>query len=69
MLAGIRSILILLGLVTEIEILSILSIVGFVLWLISIYQLSKKLEKPSIFSKGSDRFNFRGSLCGNTLRP
>jgi len=37
--------------VTEIEILSILSIVGFVLWLISIYQLSKKLEKLSIFQK------------------
>jgi uncharacterized membrane protein len=40
--------LILLGLATKIE---ILSIVGFVLWLISIYQLSKKLEKPSIFQK------------------
>jgi Protein of unknown function (DUF996). len=51
MLGGIGSILILLGLVTEIEILFILSIVGFVLWLISIYQLSKKLEKPSIFQK------------------
>jgi len=51
MLGGIGSILILLGLATEIEILSILSIVGFVLWLISIYQLSKKLEKPSIFQK------------------
>jgi uncharacterized membrane protein len=51
MLGGIGSILILLGSVTEIEILSILSIVGFVLWLISIYQLSKKLEKPSIFQK------------------
>ncbi len=51
MLGGIGSILILLGLVTEIEILLILSIVGFVLWLISIYQLSKKLEKPSIFQK------------------
>lgn len=51
MLGGIGSILILLGLVTEIEILSILFIVGFVLWLISIYQLSKKLEKPSIFQK------------------
>jgi len=49
MLGGIGSILILLGWVTEIEILFILSIVGFVLWLISIYQLSKKLEKPSIF--------------------
>jgi len=49
MLGGIGSILILLGLVAEIEILSILSIVGFVLWLISIYQLSKKLEKPNIF--------------------
>lgn len=51
MLGGIGSILILLGLVTEIEILFILFIVGFVLWLISIYQLSKKLEKPSIFQK------------------
>jgi uncharacterized membrane protein len=51
MLGGIGSILILLGLVTEIEILLIFSIVGFVLWLISIYQLSKKLEKPSIFQK------------------
>jgi uncharacterized membrane protein len=51
MLGGVGSILILLGLVTEIEILYILSIVGFVLWLISIYQLSKKLEKPSIFQK------------------
>ena len=50
-LGGIGSILILLGLVTEIEILFILFIVGFVLWLISIYQLSKKLEKPSIFQK------------------
>jgi uncharacterized membrane protein len=50
-LGGIGSILILLGLVTEIEILLIFSIVGFVLWLISIYQLSKKLEKPSIFQK------------------
>ncbi len=49
MLGGIGSILILLGLVTEIEILSILSILGGVLFLISIYQLSKKLEKPSIF--------------------
>lgn len=48
-LGGIGSILILLGLATEIEILLILSIVGFVLWHISIYQLSKKLEKPSIF--------------------
>ncbi len=51
MLGGIGSILILLGLVTEIEVLLIFSIVGFVLWLISIYQLSKKLEKPSIFQK------------------
>jgi uncharacterized membrane protein len=51
MLGGIGSILILLGSVTEIEILFILSIVGYVLWLISIYQLSKKLEKPSIFQK------------------
>jgi uncharacterized membrane protein len=51
MLGGIGSILILLGLVTEIEILSILSIAGFVLWFISIYQLSKKLEKPNIFQK------------------
>ena len=51
MLGGIGSILILLGLVTKIEILSILSIAGFVLWFISIYQLSKKLEKPSIFQK------------------
>ncbi len=51
MLGGIGSILILLGSVTEIEILLIFSIVGFVLWLISIYQLSKKLEKPSIFQK------------------
>jgi len=50
MLGGIGSILIMLGWVTEIEILLILfSIVGVVLWLISIYQLSKKLEKPSIF--------------------
>jgi uncharacterized membrane protein len=30
---------------------SFFSIVGFVLWLISIYQLSKKLEKLSIFQK------------------
>jgi len=51
MLGGIGSILILLSLVMEIEILFILFIVGFVLWLISIYQLSKKLEKPSIFQK------------------
>jgi len=51
MLGGIGSILILLGLVTKIEILFILSIAGFVLWFISIYQLSKKLEKPSIFQK------------------
>ncbi len=51
MLGGIGSILILLGLVTEIEILFILYIVEFVLLFISIYQLSKKLEKPSIFQK------------------
>jgi uncharacterized membrane protein len=65
---GIGSILILLGLVTEIEILSILSIVGFVLWLISIYQLSKKLEKPSIFQKVLIGLILAGSWCGNTLR-
>jgi len=49
MLGGIGSILIMLGWATEIEILLILSIVGVVLLLISIYQLSKKLEKPRIF--------------------
>ncbi len=49
MLGGIGYILIMLGWVTEIEILLILSVVGVFLWLISIYQLSKKLEKPRIF--------------------
>jgi uncharacterized membrane protein len=47
MLGGIGSILILLGWIPEIGIL--LSIAGVVLWLISIYQLSNILGKPSIF--------------------
>jgi len=49
MLGGIGSILILLSWVPRIGIF--LSIVGFVLWLISMYQLSNILRKPSIFQK------------------
>jgi uncharacterized membrane protein len=49
MLGGIGYILILLGWMPRIGIL--LSIVGFVLWLISMYQLSNMLRKPSIFQK------------------
>jgi uncharacterized membrane protein len=49
MLGGIGSILILLGWIPGIGIL--LSILGFVLWLISMYQLSNILRKPSIFQK------------------
>jgi uncharacterized membrane protein len=49
MLGGIGSILILLGWVTGVGIL--FSIVGVVLWLISMYQLSNILGKPSIFQK------------------
>jgi uncharacterized membrane protein len=47
MLGGIGYILTLLGWIPEIGIL--LSIVGFVLWLISMYQLSNILRKPAIF--------------------
>jgi len=49
MLGGIGSILILLGWMTGVGIL--FSIVGVVLWLISMYQLSNILGKPSIFQK------------------
>jgi uncharacterized membrane protein len=49
MLGGIGYILILLGWMPRIGIL--LSLVGFVLWLISMYQLSNILRKPSIFQK------------------
>jgi uncharacterized membrane protein len=49
MLGGIGSILMLLSWVPVIGIIS--SIVGFVLWLISMYQLSNILRKPSIFQK------------------
>ena len=49
MLGGIGSILMLLSWVPGIGIIS--SIVGFVLWLISMYQLSNILRKPSIFQK------------------
>jgi uncharacterized membrane protein len=49
MLGGIGSVLILLSWVPGIGIIS--SIVGFVLWLISMYQLSNILRKPSIFQK------------------
>jgi uncharacterized membrane protein len=49
MLGGIGYILILLSWIPRIGIL--LSIVGFVLWLISMYQLSNMLRRPSIFQK------------------
>jgi uncharacterized membrane protein len=49
MLGGIGSILILLGWIPGIGIL--FGIVGVVLWLISMYQLSNILGKPSIFQK------------------
>jgi uncharacterized membrane protein len=49
MLGGIGYILILLGWMPRIGI--VLSLVGFVLWLISMYQLSNILRKPSIFQK------------------
>ena len=49
MLGGIGSILILLGWMTGVGIL--FGIVGVVLWLISIYQLSNILGKPTIFQK------------------
>ncbi len=49
MLGGIGYILILLSWVPGIGIF--LSLVGFVLWLISMYQLSNILRKPSIFKK------------------
>jgi uncharacterized membrane protein len=49
MLGGIGYILILLGWMPRIGIF--LSLVGFVLWLISMYQLSNILRKPSIFQK------------------
>jgi len=49
MLGGIGSILILLGWMTGVGIL--FSIVGVVLWLISVYQLSNILEKPTVFQK------------------
>ncbi len=49
MLGGIGYILILLSWIPSIGIL--LSIVGFVLWLISMYQLSNMLRRPSIFQK------------------
>jgi uncharacterized membrane protein len=49
MLGGIGSILSLLGWIPGIGIL--LVIVGFVLWLISMYQLSNILGKPGIFQK------------------
>ena len=47
-LGGIGSILILLVFTSE---ATLLGIVGFVLWLISMYQLSNILRKPSIFQK------------------
>jgi uncharacterized membrane protein len=49
MLGGIGYILILLSWMPRIGIF--LSLVGFVLWLISMYQLSNILRKPSIFQK------------------
>ena len=49
MLVGIGSILILLGWMTGVGIL--FGIVGAVLWLISMYQLSNILGKPTIFQK------------------
>ena len=49
MLGGIGSILILLGWMTGVGIL--FGIVGAVLWLVSIYQLSNILGKPTIFQK------------------
>ena len=49
MLGGIGSILMLLGWIPGIGIL--LSILGVVLWIISMYQLSNILRKPSIFQK------------------
>jgi Predicted membrane protein len=49
MLGGIGSILILLGWMTGVGIL--FGIVGVVLWLISMYQLSNILGKPTIFQK------------------
>jgi uncharacterized membrane protein len=49
MLGGIGYILMLLSWMPRIGIF--LSLVGFVLWLISMYQLSNKLGKPSIFQK------------------
>jgi len=49
MLGGIGSILILLGWMTGVGIL--FGIVGAVLWLISMYQLSNILGKPTIFQK------------------
>ena len=50
MLGGIGSILILLVFMPE-TVATLLGIVGFVLWLISMYQLSNILRKPSIFQK------------------
>jgi len=49
MLGGIGSILILLGWMTGVGIL--FGIVGAVLWLVSMYQLSNILGKPTIFQK------------------
>ena len=49
MLSGIGSILILLGWMTGVGIL--FGIVGAVLWLVSMYQLSNILGKPTIFQK------------------
>ncbi len=50
MLGGIGSILILLVTMPG-TVATLLGIVGFVLWLISMYQLSNILRKPSIFQK------------------
>jgi len=50
MLGGIGSILILLVFMPG-TVATLLGIVGFVLWLISMYQLSNILRKPSIFQK------------------
>jgi len=50
MLGGIGSILILLVFMPG-TVATLLGIVGFVLWLVSMYQLSNILRKPSIFQK------------------
>ncbi len=50
MLGGIGSISILLAIIPG-EVMTLLGIVGVVLWLISMYQLSNILGKPSIFQK------------------